>query len=208
MIQLAAPMALAALIASFLAAVRLLLRRDGKIARRYVFVTGPFLLYVFVHSLAALMPFLPHAFWAGSGLPLASLPPWFIACSAPFLVNRLLKFEGFEIPEATGPLSRFRDEIRRELEERMIAAEFIAMRDYLAPFTKGRHLGMVVQQILDSIPAQWPPEKADALRRELPAAKTVEAAMELFVRHVDKKIFRYVFSEPQVAQLSLFERVA
>lgn len=197
MAELAGPMALAALLAMFIAALRLLNEDVEGQGRSHVTVTFPFLQYLFFHGLAAVMPFLPYRLWPESWQPLVTISPWLMAGLAALVVNQLLKLEGLDLPEATGPLSRFRDQLTRGFEHRMIEAEYVRMRKFLEPFAQDANLFLVREQMLRHIPLRLPEATAKAFRESLRETKTVEDAMELYIRHIGRKAFLLVFSKKQ-----------
>jgi hypothetical protein len=200
MTELAGPMAVAAVLAMFIAALRLLTDDDEGQGRTHVTITFPFLQYLLFHGLAAIMPFLPYRFWPESWLPLVSVSPWLVAVVAPLVVNQLLKLEGLDLPKATGPLSKFRDQLRRGFEHRMIEAEYVAMRTFTAPFAQDANLFVVREQMLRNIPPRLPATTANAFRDALRDTKTVEDAMELYIRHIGRKLFLHVFAKKQESE--------
>jgi hypothetical protein len=186
-------MALAASLAMFIAALRLLTRTDQTHGRSYVTFTAMFFLYLAFHGLAALLPFLAYQLWPQSWQPLITMSPWLMAVISPLVVNEILKVDGLDLPEATGPFATFRAQVRSDFEHRMIDAEFAAMRKYIAQFAEGMTLFTVTAMALQNVPLQLAAEKAVAFREALRNAKTTEDAMELYIRHIGKKSFRTVF---------------
>lgn len=210
MTDLTGPMTIAASLAMFIAALRLLTDTDQAHGRTHVSITSIFCLYLLFHGLAALLPFLIYQLWPQSWLPLITISPWLVAVLSPLAINEILKIDGLDLPEATGPFARFRVQVRSDFEHRMIDAEFAAMREYIAPFAEGMTHFAVSALALQNIPLQLSDEKADAFRAALRDSKTAEEAMELYIRHIGRSSFRSVFGrktteQKMLAPLPLFD---
>jgi hypothetical protein len=204
-------MALAAFFAMLIAALRLLTRDDETNSGSAFLVSLPFLEFLIFQGASALIPFLLYQFWPDTWRPLISVSPWLVAVLSPLAVNQLLRLEGLELPEATGPLSRFRDRLRNHFEHELVVAEFIAMRTFIAKFAEGENLFVVRDKMLRAIPPRMRLDRADKLREALHRAETVEEAMELYLRCVGKRAFLFLFQKQKgggtvaLAPLPLFD---
>lgn len=205
MIGLAASVAFAGSV--FLAALRLLTRRDKVHRRSYVLITRTFYSYLFIHGAGAVVPFLVYWFWPNDWSPLFTASPWLVATITPFVVNRMLKLNGLDFPDATGPLSQFSDAVQQDFGHRMIDEQFAAMRTLIAPHAKGVSRSEAHALASRHIPLQLPDKQADAFRRAIEGASTAEDVMELYIRHIGMHSFRLFFKkkvEDEHAQLVLF----
>lgn len=205
MIDLAASASFAGSV--FLAALRLLVRRDKVHRRSYVLITHTFWIYLFIHGIGAVVPFLVYWLWPRNWSPLFTASPWLVALVTPFVVNRMLKLNGLDFPDATGPLSRFGDEVQRDFGHRMIDEQFAAMSALIAPHAKGVTRTEAHSVASRHIPMQLPEKQADAFRKAIDGAASTEEIMELYIRHIGINSFRFFFKmkpDEEVAQLLLF----
>lgn len=193
MAQLAAPMTLAASLAMVIAALRLWTQYDNVRGRHHIVVTLPLILYIFLSSLffgaAALLPFLPYGVWPQSWRSFVTVDPLVVAVLAPLVVNGLIKLDGFDLPQAIGPLSKLGYDICESIKKAMVNEEYIVLRDLIDPFAEGANLHIVLREMLRSIPIMLADEKANAFRVALNGVKTVEEALELYIRHIGKSVF-------------------
>jgi len=207
MIALAGTVALAGSV--FLAALRLLIQNNEVHGRSYIFITPAYRLYLLFHGFAALPPLLICQFWPKNWSPFLTFSPWLVAIVAPLVVNQMVKVRGLGFPEATGRLSRFRGRVSKWIERKMIDEEFAAMRRFIAPFAKGMDLLEIRALVPLNIPLQLPADKAEAVCNAVKNAKTVEQAMELYIRHIGRESFLSVFKQneekPMLAPLPLFD---
>jgi hypothetical protein len=191
----------------FLAALRLLTRHDNVHRRNYVFVTRTFCFHLFIQGIAAVVPFLVYWFWPNNWSAIFTAPPWLVAIASPLFVNRLLKLEGLDFPNATGPLSRFANELRRDFDQRMVDEQFAAMRNFIAPYARGVSHFEAYTLASRNVPLQLPEEPREAFRKALEASNTAEEVMELYIRHIGMQSFLTFFkkkNEEDLAQLLLF----
>lgn len=192
-----------------IAALRLSIHYSRCYGTSYIILTRAFWFFLFLHGGIAALLFLPLRLRPGDW---PSVSPWLFAVVAPLLVNQLLKLRPLDFPETTGPLSRFRDQFRKDFEQRMIDQEFTVIRNVVGPYAKGRSLFEVRALALQNIPLQLPARKAAAFRNSLLDAKTVEDVLELFIRHVGKESFQFVFGREStettaLASLPLFDEL-
>jgi len=209
MIALAAAATVALAGSMVLATLRLRTHTDRRYGRSYVHVTAAFRIYVFLHGFAALLPFPLHLFWSKESSALVTASPWVVALAAPLFVNKMVRLQGLNLPEATGRLSRFRNAVSTWIHEALVDCDTAAMRDFIAPFAKD--MSVEEARILMSLhlPVHFAPKKAATIRATLGEAKTAERAMELYIRFVGRhsfvKLFEEKLKEKRLAPTPLFD---
>jgi len=178
-----------------LAALRLRIETEKRYGHSFIHVTPAFRLYVSLHGLGALLPFLLHLFWAKETSALVSASPLVLMVATPLFVNKLVRLQGLDLPEATGRLSRFRSEVSVWIHETLIDWETSAMRGFITPFAKD--MGLEEARILMTLhlPVHLSPEKKAAIHAALADARTVERAMEIYIRMIGKHSFVSLFGE-------------
>jgi hypothetical protein len=190
-----------------LAALRLLTRHDKVHRRAYILITPTFWLYLVLHGIGAVVPFLVYWFWPNDWSSLFTASPWLVALLTPLVVNQILRLKGFDFPDATGPLSRFSNDVQRDFGHRMIDEQFAAMRGFIAPYAKGVNRFEAHTLASRNIPLQLPRQEADGFREAIATASTAEEVMELYIRHIGMNSFLFVFKKKEdedLAQLLLF----
>jgi len=190
-----------------LAALRLLTRSDTIHPRSYIFVTRTFWLHLSAHAIAAIIPFPVYWFWPTNWSPLLTASPWFVAIASPLFINGLVILQGLDIPNATGPLSRFGEALRRDFEQRMMDEQFAAMRRFIAPYAESVNYDEALALALRKIPLQMLEQDAEAFRQAIFGVRTAEEVMELYIRHIGMNSFRLVYKKKnpeELAQLLLF----
>jgi hypothetical protein len=195
MIALAAAATFALAGSMILATLRLRTQTDKRYGRSYVHVTPAFRIYIFLHGFAALLPFPLHLFWSKESSALVTASPWVVMLAAPLFVNKMVRLEGVNLPEATGRLNRFRNDVSTWIHEALVDCDTAAMRDFIAPFAKDMSLEGARILMSLHLPVHFAPKKAAAIRTALAEAKTAERAMELYIRFVGKHSFVNLFED-------------
>lgn len=200
----------AVMVSQVLALFRLVTHRDKTYGRSYVHCTPAACSYVALHGLAAAIPFAFHLIWAPkSDAAWLSASPWLVAVVAPLFINRLVKLQGIDVPEATGRLSRLRAEVSEYIHSLMIDQESAEMRDYVAAFAKNVSVQEVRLLAVATMPVHFAPKKKETILAAIDDARTTERAMELFIRLIGKNLFVSVFGEKvhdrKLAPTPLFE---